>query len=171
MALIPDWVDISFIRPLSGPVEFRRLNGLAPSAFLALHAGNMGAKQGLEHVVEAARLLSSSEDTLVVLVGDGSEREVLASKGNGVAGLRMLPLQPRELLPDMLSSAGVLLIHHAPMLKSQPSKLLTYRRRAAGGGRGPIAVRRPLRAAETAARVPAERPDLQPCHPRLRGTR
>ena len=58
--------------------------GWAPGEIVVLHAGNMGVKQGLENVVDAARLASERElPVRFVLLGHGSERDRLKGLGEG----------------------------------------------------------------------------------------
>ena len=96
---------------------------------VVLHAGNMGMKQGLEQVVDAA-MAARRRGTAVrfVLVGDGNQREHIASLGAGVPMLDLRPLLPEAELADVLAAADVLLISERPSLKdmSLPSKLTTY---------------------------------------------
>jgi colanic acid biosynthesis glycosyl transferase WcaI len=128
LVTLPNWVDIDFIRPVEQPAAFRQVNGFSGSEFLVLHTGNMGAKQGLSNVLAAVSYLKHLPEVRIVLVGDGSEQEALKRQAAGLENVRILPLQPKEILPDMLSSAGVLVINQRAELvdMSLPSKLLTY---------------------------------------------
>ncbi len=59
---------------------------------VVLHAGNMGLKQGLEQVVDAAALAGRRGSAIrFVLVGDGNQRERIAALGAGVPALEMRP--------------------------------------------------------------------------------
>ena len=51
--LFPNWVDTAAIRPAESAL--RRELGLPPEAVVALYAGNMGEKQGVETLAEVAR--------------------------------------------------------------------------------------------------------------------
>ena len=129
--LVPSWVDVESIRPLPRQNIFRRQNVLAERDFIALHAGNMGLKQGLRTVVEAARLNEASyPDTKWLLVGDGEERRHLQGlvAGYNLSALRILPLQPEDVFPYVLAAADVLLlVQKASVIDTViPSKLLTY---------------------------------------------
>ena len=78
ISLVPDWADTESIRPLPHQNIFRQQIGWAETDFIALHAGNMGLKQGLHTVVEAAKHTeASSMDTKWLLVGDGEEKAPL----------------------------------------------------------------------------------------------
>jgi colanic acid biosynthesis glycosyl transferase WcaI len=129
--LVPDWADVEAIRPLPRDNDFRRQNNLTDANFLALHAGNMGLKQGLQTVVEAARLTESFTPAIKwMLVGEGEERRGLQDSAisYGLSKLRFLPLQPNHMLPYMLAAADVLLMIQKASLTDTviPSKLLTY---------------------------------------------
>ena len=131
--VVPDWADVETVRPLPRENEFRNHNHLADSDFLALHAGNMGLKQGLHTVVEAARLAEiadSGNGATWMLVGDGEERQRLQQIATeyGTTVLRFLPLQPESIFPHMLAAADVLLMLQRTNVTDMviPSKLLTY---------------------------------------------
>lgn len=131
IGIVPTWADTETIRPLPRENDFRRRNGLAVDDFVMLHAGNMGLKQGLHTVVEAARLSEASYTRAKwLLVGDGEERRRLqeSAAACGLSALRFLPLQPAETFPYMLAAADVLLlVQRADVTDSViPSKLLTY---------------------------------------------
>ncbi len=97
--------------------------------FVALHAGNIGAKQGLENIVEAARLADRDQAPVrFVLVGDGNARASVAARAAGVQRLTMLPsASPRE-HAGLLAAADVLLVNEVPGVAemSLPSKLTSY---------------------------------------------
>lgn len=127
---IPDWVDTERIRPLPRDNAFRRRQQIPPEHLILLHAGNMGAKQGLRTLIEAATLLRSCPDVVFLLVGDGVERAALESLAlaRRLTNVRFLPLQPEDVVPEMLAAADLLLLvqRRAVTDAVAPSKLLTY---------------------------------------------
>lgn len=56
----PNWVDTDAIRPLTEPSPYRAELGIPADAVVALYSGNMGLKQGLDMLGEAARALASA---------------------------------------------------------------------------------------------------------------
>lgn len=105
--------------------------GWPQHALVCLHAGNMGQKQGLENVIECARLAAASmPHALFAFIGDGNQRpmlEALAAR-YGLANVRFLPLQPEQLFPSVLAAADVLLVNQRGSVgdMSLPSKLTSY---------------------------------------------
>jgi glycosyltransferase involved in cell wall biosynthesis len=96
---------------------------------VVVHAGNMGMKQGLEQVVEAASIACSTGARMrFVLFGDGNQRAHIASLAAGLSSLEIKPLLPESELADVLAAADVLLISERSSLRdmSLPSKLTTY---------------------------------------------
>jgi colanic acid biosynthesis glycosyl transferase WcaI len=93
---------------------------------LAVHAGNMGAKQGLENVVDAARLADEKNAPVrFILVGAGSERQALDEYARGVSRLSFAdPLAENE-FRLALGAADVLLVNEKPGVSemAMPSKL------------------------------------------------
>lgn len=110
LEFFPNWVDLAGIRPLNTVSPYRASLGIAPDAVVALYSGNMGAKQGLEILAAAARSLLHDQRVCFVFCGDGAGKEQLARACEGLANIRMLPLQPKEQLNDLLGLADIHLL-------------------------------------------------------------
>lgn len=127
VAVIRNWTHLPGDPP-GRSEEFRARHGWRPDDVVVLHAGNMGAKQGLENVVAAARLAGERGSTVrFVLLGDGNQRAALEQLGGGPR-LQFIPPLPDEDFQLALSSADVLLVNELPGLTemSVPSKLTSY---------------------------------------------
>ncbi|MHC4618035.1 MAG: glycosyltransferase family 4 protein [Planctomycetota bacterium] len=126
--IIPNFVDVSFVRPLSRDNAFARSKGLHEK-FVVMYAGNVGLSQNLEIVLDAADELRDLTDVQFLIVGNGSakERLVARSAGMGLDNVRFLSFQPREDLPEMYASADLCLVTLRPGLadESVPSKAYT----------------------------------------------
>lgn len=125
--LFPNWVDINYIKPMARNNGFRDLYNLGDN-FLVLYSGNMGVKQGLEVVLDVAKLSEKDKNILYVIGGDGVQRkylEELLSK-MGLNNVRFLPTQSRKTLPSMLSAADISLVIQKKSVTDivMPSKLL-----------------------------------------------
>ena len=128
--LIRSPIDIEQIRPAVNDGTFRRRYGISPDAFVILHAGSMGKKQGLMNVVDAAQA-GIANGVLWVFVGDGEDKSSLvdAVKRRGLeAHVRFVPFQRDDELAAMFAAADVLLLNQLRTVKDTviPSKLLTY---------------------------------------------
>ena len=106
----PNWVDISTIRPLARPSTYRAELGIAADTVVALYSGNMGGKQGLEILAEAAARLQAEPGILFVLCGNGAGREALVRRCAHLANVRFLELQPLDRLGDLLGLADIHLL-------------------------------------------------------------
>ncbi len=130
LRVVPDWVDTRFIHPGTPPDEFRKTGLLGEACFVVLHIGNMGAKQKLDNVILAADQLRAEQNIRFLFVGDGTDKQRLQeyARNRALQNVRFLPLQPREKLPEILSSANVLLLNQSADVVDMvvPSKLLTY---------------------------------------------
>lgn len=80
--------------------------------FVALYAGILGIAQGLETILQAARLLQNEPDFQFVLIGDGPQRaHLLRLKAElGLENVSILPEKPGVEIPGYLSAADVALI-------------------------------------------------------------
>lgn len=103
--------------------------GWAPDETVVLHAGNMGVKQGLDNVIDAACLAAErGERVRFVLLGAGSELTRLKAAGAGIPTLQfMSPLDDGE-FAAALGSADCLLVNELPGVSEMavPSKLTSY---------------------------------------------
>jgi colanic acid biosynthesis glycosyl transferase WcaI len=130
LELIPNWVDVNFIRPLPRhESHFRAEHGLE-GKFVALYSGNIALTQGLETAVYAAKELKDRNfrDIAIVIVGEGRALERLQrlrKRYELEKEVLLLPFQPREKLPDMLSAASVGLVSqkHNVISFNMPSKI------------------------------------------------
>jgi glycosyltransferase involved in cell wall biosynthesis len=131
--LIRSPIDIEQIRPSVRDNRFRAAYGFPADAFLVLHAGSMGKKQGLMNVVDAAALTAGSPAGRLrwVFVGDGEDKADLVEsvKRQGLDGIvHFVPFQPDEEMAAMFAAADLLLLNQLRAVKDTviPSKLLTY---------------------------------------------
>ncbi|WP_018331189.1 glycosyltransferase [Actinomycetospora chiangmaiensis] len=107
----------------------RHALGWADDEIVALHAGNMGAKQGLENVVEAARLADATGAAVrFVLLGTGNQRARLERHGAGVGALQFLDPLPAGDFELAMAAADVLVLNEKPGVEEMcvPSKLTSY---------------------------------------------
>jgi colanic acid biosynthesis glycosyl transferase WcaI len=94
-----------------------------------LHAGNIGLKQGLEQVVEAARLAKERGDPVrFVFSGTGSQEGAIRVAAADLDNVQFLGLQPDGVHASLLAAADVLLISErsSQVDMSLPSKLTSY---------------------------------------------
>jgi len=128
--LSPDWTEPAlFDLPLvGGGASARRQLGLE-GRFLVVHVGNMGVKQGLDVVVDAAERTRDHPDITYLLVGDGAVRGALEARARAARldNLRILPLQPEPVFRDLLAGADVTLVTQQRVVADIvfPSKVLT----------------------------------------------
>ena len=110
LAVICDWIDTDLLRPMPRRNVFSAQWNL-DWPFVVMYAGNLGSTQGLEHVVETARLLADEPSIRFVFVGDGTAKHSLQEsvRRAGISNVQFIPFQPRESLSLVLASADVLL--------------------------------------------------------------
>ncbi|WP_306635308.1 glycosyltransferase [Pseudarthrobacter siccitolerans] len=126
--VIRNWTHLP-ASPASGNQEMRERLGWAPSDIIVLHAGNMGKKQGLDNVIEAARLSDLRQSAVrFVLMGDGNQRKRLELMAEGVDSVKFMDSLPDEQFQQALATADALLVNEMPGIKDMavPSKLTSY---------------------------------------------
>jgi colanic acid biosynthesis glycosyl transferase WcaI len=110
LCLFPNWVDTEAIRPLAGPSMLRRQWGCADTQVIALYAGSMGDKQGLEVLADVAERLRAYPDTRLVLCGAGAARARLEGRLADCPNVILVPLQPEIRLNALLNAADIHLL-------------------------------------------------------------
>ena len=128
--LLPNSIDLDFIRPESKVNGFRQRHGLAADAVVVMYSGSVGMKQGLETLMDAAALIRADSRILLVIVGEGpplNELKARASRDR-LRNVLFLPLQPRETLSEQLAAADILVITQRRAVTDIvfPGKLLYY---------------------------------------------
>jgi colanic acid biosynthesis glycosyl transferase WcaI len=108
--LLPNWVDTAVVSPLDRPSILRSELAIGAQEIVALYAGNMGEKQGLEIVLEAARTLEAEPALRFVMCGQGAAYGRLRKLGEGLKNVLWIPLQPAERLNELLNLADLHLL-------------------------------------------------------------
>jgi len=92
--------------------QFRAKNGFAADEFFAIYAGNLGVKQGLNILLDAAEQLRGSDKIRIVICGDGAERAALekSMEDRRLTNVSMLPLHFGLDYQELLADADVSLI-------------------------------------------------------------
>lgn len=119
-----NWANIDEVVPLEGPSSYRA-EWRIDRPHVAIYSGNIANKQGIEIVVETARLLRHRRDLAFVVCGNGPNRARLLEQSVGLDNIHFHDLQPRERLSDLLGMAS---LHLLPQIAGAadlvlPSKL------------------------------------------------
>ena len=122
-----NWVDTELIKPGPQINDFSKKHQLSEK-FVVNYTGTMGFFQGLDMVVEAARLLKDEQNILFVLVGDGVKKSELEMKSEkfGLTNILFIPTQPLKTYPLILDSSAVCLLtlHKNLTTPTVPGKLM-----------------------------------------------
>lgn len=117
----PNWIpeDTGAKADRAGGASFRAANGIAATTPLIAYSGNVGMKQGLEVVVEAAALAkakggSSSNAARLhwAICGEGAAKPALEKHiaEKGADAVHLYPLQPDNLYHALLAESDICLI-------------------------------------------------------------
>ena len=113
----------------AGRDEARQHLGWPTDQQLVVHTGNMGAKQGLRHVIEAARLAADGQPELrFMLVGAGNQEASLRAAADGLPNVTFVAPLSEVDYPYALAAADVLLLNEEVGVRQfcLPSKLTSY---------------------------------------------
>jgi colanic acid biosynthesis glycosyl transferase WcaI len=130
LLLFPNWVSIEkHVEETSSHRETVKRSLNLQDKCLVMYSGNIGEKQGLETLIQAAAIAQRHDDDIhFLIVGDGAHRRILEKKAQAaeLRNVLFLDLQPKERYHDMLAAAdmSVVLLKHDVKDIVLPSKLI-----------------------------------------------
>ncbi|WP_417234438.1 glycosyltransferase family 4 protein [Arthrobacter sp.] len=127
--VIRNWTHLVDSAQMATRADVRSSMGWREDEIVVLHAGNMGVKQGLENVLDAAKLASKNGSSVrFVLLGDGSQSERLKLLGAGIPNVMFVDPVEDDAFQNVLKAADILLVNELPGIAamSVPSKLTSY---------------------------------------------
>ncbi len=123
--LFENWVRTDCIYPLQKQPSLHAELDLPADSLIILYSGNMGEKQGLEIIIQAAEKYRHRKNLLFLMCGAGSSKERLEKQSEELDNVRFLPLQPLDKLNDLLNLAYIHLLPQQAGVEDlvMPSKL------------------------------------------------
>ncbi len=113
IVVVSNWIDTESVKPV--PKEENRLYdefGIDKDKFTVLYAGNFGAAQGADVVLEAAELLKDRQDIQFVIFGGGSgfEAAKATKTEKGLDNVIINELLPQDRVPEVYSLGDIAII-------------------------------------------------------------
>jgi colanic acid biosynthesis glycosyl transferase WcaI len=131
--VIPNFVDGTDITPMPKDNAWSRRHGVH-EAFVASYAGNFGPAQGLDTLVEAARLLQKEGGIRFLLIGNGTLWPTIARRVEELAlqNVSVVPQQPYALVPQIYGASDVCVVPQSAETGCDAIPSKAYRIMAAG---------------------------------------
>ncbi len=128
--LLTNWADVHRFGIPSERNRFREQLGVRPNDFVMIHAGSLAAKQVMENVVRAMKLLEAHRDIYFFMLGDGIRKAAIQEEIQKLNAPRchFLPTTTGPDYVNLLRAADLLVLNQSQDLVDAlvPSKLLTY---------------------------------------------
>ncbi len=111
LEVISNWIDTDAIQPV-----LREKNKLFDefeidrSKFIVLYAGNFGAAQGAEIVLEAAKMMKDEQDVQFVIFGGGAGYQDAVNKAKALPNVFIHSLMSQEKVAEVYSMGDVAII-------------------------------------------------------------
>lgn len=124
LEVIPNFVDVEMYKPTpykpNGDLDF-------DGKFVVAYFGNLGAVQDWNALIKAMDRLINETEIMLLLVGGGSEYARLATLAASRDNVTVMPYQPRERIPMLMSRSNlhVISMNEASDYDGMPSKVLT----------------------------------------------
>jgi len=104
VVVVRDGTSSQLSMPPPGDPIVREIRSGFP--FVVLHAGNLGFYGAWDTLLKAAEILRH-ENTGLVFVGDGANRDSIAAAADGAANIRFLPFRPVEQIPHVMRAGDL----------------------------------------------------------------
>jgi colanic acid biosynthesis glycosyl transferase WcaI len=106
----PNWASMDSPASAEESNQLRTELDIGQEEVVALYAGTLGRKQGLELLAQAAASLQGESGLVFVFCGNGLGRDKLVAQCHGLRNVRFLDLQPVERLGALLRMADIHLL-------------------------------------------------------------
>ena len=124
--VVSNWIDLESVHPID-----RENNSLItkynidPSKYIVVYAGNFGAVQGAEIILDVAKKLEKIEEIQFIIFGAGLYFEEAKKKALGLRNVVIDGLQPSNMISEVYSLGDIALITCKPGTGSagMPSKV------------------------------------------------
>ncbi|MBZ9937946.1 WcaI family glycosyltransferase [Mesorhizobium sp. BR1-1-16] len=107
ISVIRNWVDLDQIFPVEGRSPYRDELDYDDDTFIVLYSGNLGAKQGLHILLDAADALKDNRSIRFIIAGEGPAKDDLIARYDHLETVRFLPFQPYSRLNAFLNMADL----------------------------------------------------------------
>jgi colanic acid biosynthesis glycosyl transferase WcaI len=107
IAIVRNWVDLEEVYPLGRPSLYRERLNCGEDDFIVLYSGSIGAKQGLDVLLDAARRLAPETGIKFIIAGEGPAKNELMNSAKDLSNVLFLPLQPCDQLNEFLNLADL----------------------------------------------------------------
>ncbi len=125
--VITNGVDLDHFEPQPADPAIRRRLGAGDDQPLVVYIGAHGISQGLEVVLDAARILGPA--VAVALVGEGARKPSLVAAGHDLDHVRFFDGVPRDEVSGILAAADILVVplRDVPLFETFiPSKMFEF---------------------------------------------
>ena len=125
LIFFPNWADLDLKSASQHINMLYKTLRIQKNHTLVLYSGNMGNKQGLEWLVEAASDLRHHKDIIFIYCGEGSEKFKLIQQSSHLTNVRFSELLPLNVFPSLLHIADIHLLPQRENVADlvMPSKL------------------------------------------------
>ncbi|MEO0271919.1 MAG: glycosyltransferase family 4 protein [candidate division WOR-3 bacterium] len=127
--VLHNWIDINAYQPKQEDGIYLKKLGIEDK-FVILFGGVIGPSQGLDLVIKAAEKISHVQDIVLLIVGDGTEKQKLVKEvqSKGLKNVLFYPFIPKEEYAKLLKEVDVGLVSLSSKNKTPvvPGKILGY---------------------------------------------
>lgn len=109
--LIYNWSDAEHVKPI--PKEenlFLQQHPQLKDKYLFVYSGNMGRTHNMHDILALAKECKTEKDYHFLIIGGGAKFEEVKTQSTGEENITVLPYQPFEILPHVLSASTYCLV-------------------------------------------------------------
>jgi colanic acid biosynthesis glycosyl transferase WcaI len=126
---LQNWVDTKEFYPNFTIEKIKDCWGIKSDEIMVLYSGNMGHKQGVDLIIEVAKVMLERKKYHIkfILCGDGAMKKKIERQSLELQNIKLLPVQTKEKYKELLNTADIHLIPQRSDINDNvmPSKLST----------------------------------------------
>jgi len=121
--IIPDWVDVSIIKPVAKRDNFLLEKLGLKDKFIVMYSGNIGLSQDLSLILHEASRMKGHPSFYLIFIGEGAAKESLQNETRllGLKNVLFFPYQAQDLLSFSLSMGD---LHLIPLKKGMAGTII-----------------------------------------------
>jgi len=105
-AYIPNGIDLDEMNKIES-LDENILMEIPKDKFIVAYTGTIGIANALEYLVEAGKLLKDYNNILILIVGEGGEKENLINLAESYENIKFLPAIPKRQVQSLLKLVDV----------------------------------------------------------------
>lgn len=110
--VVPNWADVDWIQPVAKDKNDFAKKYNQVEKLTVMYSGNLGQTHDIETILGSATRLKENDAVHFMIIGEGAKKSLVekTKREDGLDNLTVLPFQPENVLPALLSTGDLAVI-------------------------------------------------------------